>query len=154
MKAVVQRVSRASVRVDNKIVGEIGKGLCLLVGVTVDDEAAYGDYLAEKVANLRIFEDDAQKLNLSVKDVDGEILAISNFTLCTESKKSGNRPSFIQAARPEKAQPLYDRFCQKLRELGIKKVATGIFGADMEVTIIGDGPVTIIMDTDEKFKKG
>ena len=85
--------------------------------------------------------------------MDGEILAVSNFTLCTEPKKSGNRPSFTQAARPEKAQPLYDRFCEKLLELGVKKVAKGVFGADMEVTIIGDGPVTIIMDTDEKFKK-
>lgn len=153
MKAVIQRVKRAAVRVDNEIVGEIGHGLCLLVGVTVEDEAVQGDYLAEKIANLRIFEDDAQKLNRSVKDVDGEILAVSNFTLCTEPKKSGNRPSFTQAARPEKAQPLYDRFCEKLLELGVKKVAKGVFGADMEVTIIGDGPVTIIMDTDEKFKK-
>lgn len=153
MKAVIQRVKRAAVRVDNEIVGEIGHGLCLLVGVTVEDEAVQGDYLAEKIANLRIFEDDAQKLNRSVKDVDGEVLAVSNFTLCTEPKKSGNRPSFTQAARPEKAQPLYDRFCEKLLELGVKKVAKGVFGADMEVTIIGDGPVTIIMDTDEKFKK-
>ena len=153
MKAVIQRVKRAAVRVDNEIVGEIGHGLCLLVGVTVEDEAVQGDYLAEKIANLRIFEDDAQKLNRSVKDVDGEILAVSNFTLCTEPKKSGNRPSFTQAARPEKAQPLYDRFCEKLLELGVKKVAKGVFGADMEVTIIGDGPVNIIMDTDEKFKK-
>ena len=153
MKAVIQRVKRAAVRVDNEIVGEIGHGLCLLIGVTVEDEAVQGDYLAEKIANLRIFEDDAQKLNRSVKDVDGEILAVSNFTLCTEPKKSGNRPSFTQAARPEKAQPLYDRFCEKLLELGVKKVAKGVFGADMEVTIIGDGPVTIIMDTDEKFKK-
>ena len=153
MKEVIQRVKRAAVRVDNEIVGEIGHGLCLLVGVTVEDEAVQGDYLAEKIANLRIFEDDAQKLNRSVKDVDGEILAVSNFTLCTEPKKSGNRPSFTQAARPEKAQPLYDRFCEKLLELGVKKVAKGVFGADMEVTIIGDGPVTIIMDTDEKFKK-
>lgn len=153
MKAVIQRVKRAAVRVDNEIVGEIGHGLCLLIGVTVEDEAVHGDYLAEKIANLRIFEDDAQKLNRSVKDVGGEILAVSNFTLCTEPKKSGNRPSFTQAARPEKAQPLYDRFCEKLLELGVKKVAKGVFGADMEVTIIGDGPVTIIMDTDEKFKK-
>jgi len=153
MKAVIQRVKRAAVRVDNEIVGEIGHGLCLLIGVTVEDEAVQGDYLAEKIANLRIFEDDAQKLNRSVKDVDGEILAVSNFTLCTEPKKSGNRPSFTQAARPEKAQPLYDRFCEKLLELGVKKVAKGVFGADMEVTIIGDGPVTIIMDTYEKFKK-
>lgn len=153
MKAVIQRVKRAAVRVDNEIVGEIGHGLCLLIGVTVEDEAVQGDYLAEKIANLRIFEDDAQKLNRSVKDVDGEILAVSNFTLCTEPKKSGNRPSFTQAARPEKAQPLYDRFCEKLLELGVKKIAKGVFGADMEVTIIGDGPVTIIMDTDEKFKK-
>jgi D-tyrosyl-tRNA(Tyr) deacylase len=153
MKAVIQRVKRAAVRVDNEVVGEIEKGLCLLIGVTVDDEAAYGDYLAEKIANLRIFEDDAQKLNRSVKDVDGEILAISNFTLCTEPRKSGNRPSFTQAARPDKAQPLYDRFCEKLQELGVKKVAKGVFGADMEITIIADGPVTIVMDTDEKFKK-
>ena len=153
MKAVIQRVKRAAVRVDNEIVGEIGHGLCLLIGVTVEDEAVQGDYLAEKIANLRIFEDDAQKLNRSVKDVDGEILAVSNFTLCTEPKKSGNRPSFTQAARPEKAKPLYDRFCEKLLELGVKKVAKGVFGADMEVTIIGDGPVTITMDTDEKFKK-
>ena len=100
MKAVIQRVKRAAVRVDNEIVGEIDKGLCLLVGVTVEDVEAYGDYLAEKVANLRIFEDDAQKLNRSVKDVDGEILAISNFTLCTEPKKSGNHlPSRRQQDR-------------------------------------------------------
>ena len=153
MRAVVQRVSRAAVKVEGSVVGETGKGLCIMLGVTTQDGEAQCDYLAEKVVNLRIFEDAAQKLNLSVRDVQGEILAVSNFTLCTEAKKSGNRPSFTLAARPQQAQPLYDRFCERLRALGIKKVATGVFGADMEVTIIGDGPVTIVMDTDEHLQK-
>ncbi len=146
MRAVIQRVSRAEVRVGGETVVEIGKGLCVMLGVTAEDGEAQCDYLAEKVSNLRIFEDGKEKMNLSVKDVGGGVLVISNFTLCTETKKSGNRPSFTLAARPEQAEPLYRRFCQRLEGLGVEPVAHGIFGADMEVLIGADGPVTIYLD--------
>lgn len=148
MRAVIQRISHGEVRVKGETVGEINQGLCVMLGVLVTDGEAQCDHLAEKISNLRIFEDDNQKMNRSVKDVQGGVLAISNFTLCTENKKSGNRPSFILAARPEQAEPLYRRFCEKLKEFGVEKTARGIFGADMEVSIQADGPVTIWMDTD------
>lgn len=148
MRAVIQRVSHGAVRVKGETVGEIDQGLCVMLGVMVTDGEAQCDHLAEKISNLRIFEDGNQKMNLSVKDVQGGILAISNFTLCTENKKSGNRPSFVLAARPQQAEPLYRRFCEKLEEFGVERTARGIFGADMEVSIKGDGPVTIWMDTD------
>ena len=148
MRAVIQRISHGEVRVKGETVGEINQGLCVMLGVLVTDGEAQCDHLAEKISNLRIFEDDNQKMNRSVKDIQGGVLAISNFTLCTENKKSGNRPSFILAARPEQAEPLYRRFCEKLKEFGVEKTARGIFGADMEVSIQADGPVTIWMDTD------
>ena len=148
MRAMIQRVSHGAVRVEGETVGEIEQGLCVMLGVMVTDGEAQCDHLAEKISNLRIFEDENQKMNRSVKDVKGGVLAISNFTLCTENKKSGNRPSFILAARPEQAEPLYRRFCEKLREFGVERTARGVFGADMEVSIMGDGPVTIWMDTD------
>lgn len=147
MRAVVQRVSRAAVRVGGKSVGEVEQGLCVMLGVTAQDRESQCDYLAEKVSNLRIFEDENQKMNRSVKDIHGGILVISNFTLCTETKKSGNRPSFTLAARSEQAEPLYLRFCEKLREYGVEQTTHGIFGADMEVSITADGPVTIYLDT-------
>ena len=148
MRAVIQRISHGEVRVKGETVGEINQGLCVMLGVLVTDGEAQCDHLAEKISNLRIFEDDNQKMNRSVKDIQGGVLAISNFTLCTENKKSGNRPSFSLAARPEQAEPLYRRFCEKLKEFGVEKTARGIFGADMEVSIQADGPVTIWMDTD------
>ncbi|WP_426480852.1 D-aminoacyl-tRNA deacylase [Chryseobacterium sp. R2ACT005] len=145
MKIVIQRVSEASVKVDGKIVGEIGKGLMLLVGVDENDEKTDADWLVQKVLNLRIFGDEEGKLNLSVKDISGEILCISQFTLITDYKK-GNRPSFIKAAKPDKAIPLFDYFKEEIAQSGLK-TESGIFGADMKVSLVNDGPVTIVMDS-------
>jgi D-tyrosyl-tRNA(Tyr) deacylase len=145
MKIVIQRVSEASVKVDGKIVGEIGKGLMLLVGVDENDEKTDADWLVQKVLNLRIFGDEEDKLNLSVKDISGEILCISQFTLIADYKK-GNRPSFIKAAKPDKAIPLFDYFKEEMAKSGLK-TESGIFGADMKVSLINDGPVTIVMDS-------
>lgn len=145
MKIVIQRVSEASVKVDGKIVGEIGKGLMLLVGVDENDEKTDADWLVQKVLNLRIFGDEDDKLNLSVKDISGEILCISQFTLIADYKK-GNRPSFIKAAKPDKAVPLFDYFKEEIAKSGLK-TESGIFGADMKVSLINDGPVTIVMDS-------
>lgn len=145
MKIVIQRVSEASVKVDGKIVGEIGKGLILLAGVDENDEKADADWLVQKVLNLRIFGDEEGKLNLSVKDISGEILCISQFTLIADYKK-GNRPSFIKAAKPDKAIPLFDYFKEEIAKSGLK-TESGIFGADMKVSLINDGPVTIVMDS-------
>lgn len=145
MKIVIQRVSEASVKVDGKIVGEIGKGLMLLVGVDENDEKTDADWLVQKVLNLRIFGDEDDKLNLSVKDISGEILCISQFTLIADYKK-GNRPSFIKAAKPDKAIPLFDYFKEEIARSGLK-TESGIFGADMKVSLINDGPVTIVMDS-------
>ncbi|AZB01382.1 D-tyrosyl-tRNA(Tyr) deacylase [Chryseobacterium joostei] len=145
MKIVIQRVSEASVKVDGKIVGEIGKGLMLLVGIDENDEKTDADWLVQKVVNLRIFGDEDDKLNLSVKDISGEILCISQFTLIADYKK-GNRPSFIKAAKPDKAIPLFDYFKEEIAKSGLK-TESGIFGADMKVSLINDGPVTIIMDS-------
>ena len=145
MKIVIQRVSEASVKVDGKIVGEIGKGLMLLVGVDENDEKTDADWLVQKVLNLRIFGDEDDKLNLSVKDISGEILCISQFTLIADYKK-GNRPSFIKAAKPDKAIPLFDYFKEEMARSGLK-TESGIFGADMKVSLINDGPVTIVMDS-------
>ncbi|MGE8513948.1 MAG: D-aminoacyl-tRNA deacylase [Chryseobacterium culicis] len=145
MKIVIQRVSEASVKVDGKIVGEIGKGLMLLVGVDENDEKTDADWLVQKVLNLRIFGDEDDKLNLSVKDISGEILCISQFTLIADYKK-GNRPSFIKAAKPDKAIPLFDYFKEEVAQSGLK-TESGIFGADMKVSLINDGPVTIVMDS-------
>lgn len=146
MRVVVQRCSRAEVRIDGQTVGQIGRGFLLLVGVTDGDSEAQADLLAKKVAQMRIFEDSEGKMNLALKDVDGAILSISQFTLYADCKK-GNRPSFIRAARPETAAPLYDYFNARLRsEYGLQ-VETGRFGADMKVDFINDGPVTILLDT-------
>lgn len=145
MKIVIQRVSEACVKVDGKIVGEIGKGLMLLVGIDENDEKPDADWLVQKILNLRIFGDEDDKLNLSVKDISGEILCISQFTLIADYKK-GNRPSFIKAAKPDKAIPLFDYFKEEMAKSGLK-TESGIFGADMKVSLINDGPVTIVMDS-------
>lgn len=146
MKAVVQRVTASSVSVDGEIVGKVDKGLNVLLGVEEDDTEKDAEVLASKIAKMRIFEDENEKMNLSVLDVDGSVLVISQFTLCADIKK-GNRPSFILAAKPDKATALYEYFSSQLKENGVKKVENGVFGADMAVEISNDGPVTIIMDT-------
>ncbi len=146
MKAVVQRVKSSAVTVDGEIIGEIGRGYNVLLGVFPDDTKKDAEILAAKIAKLRVFEDEDEKMNLSIMDIGGEVLAISQFTLCADIKK-GNRPSFITAAKPEYANELYEYFMEQLRANGIKKVEHGLFGADMQVEIHNDGPVTIIMDT-------
>lgn len=148
MRVVVQRCSRAEVRIDGETVGKIGKGFLLLVGITDGDTTAQADILAKKVAQMRVFEDAEGKMNLALNDVDGALLSISQFTLYADCKK-GNRPSFIRAARPETASPLYDYFNERLRtEYGLR-VETGRFGADMKVDFINDGPVTILLDSED-----
>ena len=153
MKAVIQRVSSASVTVDGEIVGSCGKGYMILFGAADGDTCADAELLAKKVAALRIFTDENDKMNLSILEIGGEILAISQFTLCADVKK-GNRPSFINAMQPDMAEELYQLFCQKLRENGIKKVDQGIFGAHMDVSLVNDGPVTILYDTEIWRKNG
>ena len=148
MRVVVQRCSRAEVRIDGAVVGTIGRGFLLLVGVTDGDTKTDAEVLARKVAQMRVFEDEQGKMNLSLHEVDGAILSISQFTLYADCKK-GNRPSFIKAARPEIAEPLYDYFNEQLRSLYGLHVETGRFGADMKVDFINDGPVTILLDTAE-----
>ncbi len=143
MKAVVQRVSRASVRVGEELAGEIGAGLCVLLGVAREDVPAEALRLAGKVARLRIFEDDEGRFDRSLLDTGGEALVVSQFTLLADTAK-GNRPSFAEAAAAEEAEPLYEAFCEELRALGVT-VATGVFGARMEVDLINDGPVTIVL---------
>lgn len=146
MKAVVQRVTSSSVKVDGKLIGSIEKGYNVLLGVEPDDTQEHADVLAAKIAKLRVFEDENGKMNLSVQDIDGEILVISQFTLCADIKK-GNRPSFVKAAAPDKANELYEYFQRQLLAEGVRKVEHGEFGADMKVEINNDGPVTILMDT-------
>ena len=148
MRIVVQRCSRAEVRIDGRTVGQIGQGFMLLVGITENDTKAEAELLAKKIAQLRVFEDSEGKMNLAIRDVGGAILSISQFTLYADCRK-GNRPSFIRAARPEQASPLYDYFNKTLRETYGLTVETGRFGADMKVDFINDGPVTILLDTDE-----
>ncbi|MFV0557308.1 MAG: D-aminoacyl-tRNA deacylase [Enterococcus sp.] len=148
MRAVIQRVLEASVTIDGQVTGEINQGFMVLLGVHEMDTAEDVSYLVRKIAGMRVFEDEAGKMNLDLTNVGGAILSISQFTLLAETKK-GNRPSFIKAARPEIAIPLYEQFNQELREQGIQ-VATGEFGADMKVSLINDGPVTIILDSKEK----
>ena len=148
MRVVVQRCSRAEVRIDGSSVGKIGQGFMLLVGITETDTTAEADLLAKKIAQLRVFEDEAGKMNLAIRDVEGAILSISQFTLYADCRK-GNRPSFIRAARPEQASPLYDYFNQVLRTQYSLHVETGRFGADMKVDFLNDGPVTIILDSAE-----
>jgi D-tyrosyl-tRNA(Tyr) deacylase len=149
MKAVIQRVSQSSVTVDNKIVAEIQKGLLILVGMEDADSQEDIDWLTAKIANLRLFADENNIMNLSVKEIDGEVIIVSQFTLHASTKK-GNRPSYIKAAKPEIAIPIYENFISKMEfELG-KKVQTGQFGADMKVALINDGPITINIDTKNK----
>ena len=145
MKIVIQRTKEASVSIEGTIVGEISHGLVLLVGIEEQDQQEDVDYLVRKISKMRIFEDAEEKMNLSIEDVGGEILSISQFTLYAETKK-GNRPSFIKAAKPETAIPLYKAFNTGLREMGLT-VQTGEFGADMKVSLLNDGPVTIIIDS-------
>jgi D-tyrosyl-tRNA(Tyr) deacylase len=144
MRVVLQRVSKASVTIDGRVAGAIGRGFCLLVGFTHGDTATQVDWMAEKVAGLRLFSDAAGKMNLGLSEVGGAILVVSQFTLYGDAGK-GRRPSFIDAARPELAIPLYERFLEALRRLGLT-VSAGEFGADMQVEIHNDGPVTLILD--------
>lgn len=144
MKLVVQRVAKASVEVEGKIVGKINKGFMVLLGVAEGDSKKQADYLVKKLCNLRVFEDENEKMNLALKDVGGQLLIISQFTLCADTS-SGNRPSFTGAAKPDIANELYEYFCEQCSNNGIK-VEKGIFGADMQVSLVNDGPVTIIIE--------
>jgi D-tyrosyl-tRNA(Tyr) deacylase len=146
MKIVLQRVSSASVTIENKVVADIQKGLLILVGIEDTDGQEDIDWLVGKITKIRVFDDENQVMNLSVQDIDGDIIVVSQFTLHASTKK-GNRPSYIKAAKPDIAIPLYENFLKKLDfELG-KKIQTGVFGADMKVSLLNDGPVTIIIDS-------
>ena len=147
MKAVFQRVTEASVTVEDTCIASIGSGVLLLVGVCQGDTEAEAALLAKKVAELRVFCDENDKMNRSVLDINGSVLAVSQFTLCANTAK-GRRPDFLGAAKPDVAQPLFDRFVEFLKENGINDVQTGEFGADMKVRLLNDGPVTILLDTD------
>lgn len=144
MKLVVQRVKKAEVKVDGNIIGKIDKGFLVLIGIKVGDTKEQADYLVKKLCNLRVFSDENDKMNLSIKDVKGKLLIVSQFTLYGDCSQ-GNRPSFIEAARPEEANLLYEYFCNQC-ELNNIEVQKGIFGADMKVELINDGPVTIIIE--------
>lgn len=146
MRVVIQRVKNASVRVDEQVVGAIDHGLLLLLGITQEDSAEDIEWLCRKIVQMRIFGDENDLMNKSLLDIDGEVLVISQFTLHASTKK-GNRPSFIAAARPEQAIPLYEQFISVIQDYVPKKVQTGIFGADMKVNLLNDGPVTITMDS-------
>ncbi|HEU64722.1 MAG: D-aminoacyl-tRNA deacylase [Candidatus Anoxychlamydiales bacterium] len=144
MRAVIQRVKEAKVEVDQKIVGQINQGILVLFGCHKDDIDNQIDYLVDKIVNMRIFSDEDDKMNLSIKDISGDILVVSQFTLLADTKK-GRRPSFINSMEPKKANEFYEKFISKLKE-NIKKVQTGIFGAKMQIFLINDGPVTFILD--------
>jgi len=146
MKALIQRVSSASVTVEGNCVAEINTGLLILLGVTESDTLKEASWLASKVVNMRVFNDPEGKMNLSLLDVGGDALAVSQFTLYADARK-GNRPSYIQAARPELAKPMYEAFVAELEKLLGKPVPTGVFGADMKVSLVNDGPVTIMLET-------
>ena len=148
MRAVLQRVTNASVTVDCETVGEIGKGFLILLGVTHGDTQAEAELLARKISGLSVFSDEQDKMNLSLLDSEGEALVVSQFTLYADCKK-GRRPSFTDAAKPEEADQLYQTFVNLLLQHGIRKVETGRFGADMKVSLLNDGPVTIVLDTDQ-----
>ncbi len=152
MKAVIQRVSRASVTVEGELISKIDKGYLILLGVMDDDTEYDAEVLAKKISTLRVFEDDEGKMNLDIQSVNGEILAVSQFTLCADVKK-GNRPSFIRSAEPNRANELYEYFCDKLIENGVRNVQKGVFGADMKVDLLNDGPVTILYDSEIWRKK-
>ena len=145
MKIVLQRVKNASVTVNGEEISGIGPGLLLLVGIARGDGEAEANWLVEKVAGLRVFADDEGKMNLDVREARGEILAVSQFTLLADTRK-GKRPSFVEAAPPEEAEMLFDYFCEKLREAGVASMETGSFGAMMDVSLVNDGPVTIILE--------
>jgi D-tyrosyl-tRNA(Tyr) deacylase len=149
MRAVVQRVSGASVTVEGAVTGQVGAGLCVLLGVEEGDAEADAAWMAEKVVELRIFEDEAGKMNRSLKDSGGALLAISQFTLLGDAR-TGRRPSFTAAARPEQAQPLYARFCALCRERGVR-VEEGVFRATMQVRVVNEGPVTLLLDSKKVF---
>ena len=148
MKLVVQRVKNANVVIENKTVGEIKQGFMVLLGVAPTDTKEIADFLVQKLIKLRVFEDENQKMNLSIQDIDGELLIVSQFTLYADCNH-GNRPSFIGAAAPDMANELYEYFVEQCKKQNIKKVATGEFGADMQVSLQNDGPVTIILEKDE-----
>ncbi|MBO6200937.1 MAG: D-tyrosyl-tRNA(Tyr) deacylase [Chryseobacterium sp.] len=148
MKVVLQRVAEAHVKVDNEMVGKIEKGLMLLIGVDEADEISEADWLVKKVLDVRVFSDEDGKMNHSVKDINGEILCISQFTLISDYKK-GNRPSYIKAAKPDKAIPLFEHFKDEIKKSGLN-IESGIFGADMKVSLINDGPVTLVFDSKTK----
>ena len=149
MRVILQRVSEASVKIDDSIKGSIKDGILILLGIEVIDSELDADWLISKISGLRIFSDSEGKMNLSIKDVNGAFLVISQFTLFASTKK-GNRPSYIQAARPEQAIPLYNYFVSKLKSETKLKVETGVFGADMKVSLVNDGPVTISIDSKNK----
>jgi len=149
MRAVIQRVSQASCKVDGVITGEIGIGFLVLLGIEDADTGDDVQWLAQKITGLRVFSDENGLMNKALADVDGGILLISQFTLFAQTKK-GNRPSFIKAAKPDKAIPMYEQMITVLEELTGKKIPTGIFGADMKISLVNDGPVTIIMDTKDR----
>ena len=146
MRVVIQRVREASVKINDEIVGEIQQGLLVLLGIEHVDSELDADYLIQKLIHLRIFGDEEGKMNLSVSDISGDLLIVSQFTLFADTKK-GNRPSFIRSARPEQARPLYDYFLSQLNKSFSGKIENGVFGANMQVELINDGPVTIIIDS-------
>jgi D-tyrosyl-tRNA(Tyr) deacylase len=152
VRAVIQRVSQASVSVNNQVVGAIDRGFLVLVGVTHDDTRVEADWLARKIAGLRLFEDEAGKMNLGLADIGGAVLVVSQFTLYGDARK-GRRPDFLQAARPEQADPLITYFVDQLRSQGVT-VATGQFQARMEVALVNDGPVTLWLDTADVMRSG
>ena len=149
MRAVIQRVTEASVKIEGEIKSSIKKGLLILLGIENDDSIEDIEWLCQKIPNLRIFDDENGVMNISVKDIHGEIMLISQFTLHASTKK-GNRPSYIKAAKPEVAIPIYEKFISQIETVLGKKISTGEFGADMKVSLINDGPVTIIMDSKNK----
>lgn len=146
MKAVIQRVTECTVTVDGNITGQIGNGFLVLLGVEQEDTKIQAEKLSAKIAGLRIFTDENDKMNLSLADIGGGVLVVSNFTLCANCRK-GRRPNFEAAARPETAEPLYEYFCECMHKNGVEVVEKGIFGADMKVSLLNDGPVTLVIDT-------
>lgn len=149
MRAVIQRVSEASVSIDNEIVSAIDTGILIFLGIEIEDTTADSLWLANKIAHLRIFSDEKGRMNNSILDIDGEVIVVSQFTLHAKTKK-GNRPSYIKSAKPEQAIPLYRQFKEDLSKLISREICSGKFGADMQVSLINDGPVTIIIDTKNK----
>jgi D-tyrosyl-tRNA(Tyr) deacylase len=150
MRAVIQRTGYASVKVDGKTAGEIGKGIMVLVGFQPSDDEKVMDYMLDKTINLRIFEDENDKMNLSLKDIDGELLIVPNFTLYGDARK-GRRPGYSSGASPAEAEGMFARFVEKAQNAGLKKVQSGIFQADMKVELLNDGPVTLLLDSDRLF---